>query len=457
MDELYDSESFRLRYDDETNSCVLIHKTYGNRDNFRTPIMQAVEIIRKHGCMHLIIEDACEQNMELGEDDLKWIKKVIIPKLVQSSCEHIFFVVEEDKVGTSCDDSPYCLFKDKFKTDKVVSEQFALLMIKNGTDSGASSDISSMTREQALTYMGLPVDANDFAIDEKFWKMSKQLRGDNTPEGKQKIADLSAAYDIATGRRDERVLKEEQRDREKKFLGKTGDEWRTYFSYTWYKYLIGLLLIILAGNILHAIITNKGYDSGVVSIGHFEMTTDYVERFMTSRLGFENPLISTVDIVVPNDQGQSQQAYADQTASTLMLSGPNVLIFDEATLPYYYSDLQDLTSLYSYLRENLTQAQLAKLRPIYMSERQAQEILIDYEINYGAEGIGGIDDLDMSVYDENPIMIGIVIEDEDAITALGYQNLWPETEPSLVFTIYSQTMNYSDSEMIIMELLNSVL
>ena len=92
-----------------------------------------------------------------------------------------------------------------------------------------------------------------------------------------------------------------------------------------------------------------------------------------------------------------------------------------------------------------------------MSERQAQEILIDYEINYGAEGIGGIDDLDMSVYDENPIMIGIVIEDEDAITALGYQNLWPETEPSLVFTIYSQTMNYSDSEMIIMELLNSVL
>ena len=131
--------------------------------------------------------------------------------------------------------------------------------------------------------------------------------------------------------------------KEKKFFGKTGDEWRTYFSYTWYKYLIGLILIILAGNILHAVITNKGYDSGVVSIGHFETTTDYVENFMTTRLGYENPLVSTVDMVVPNDQGQSQQAYADQTASTLLLSGPNVLVFDEVTMPYYFGSLQDVT------------------------------------------------------------------------------------------------------------------
>ena len=178
---------------------------------------------------------------------------------------------------------------------------------------------------------------------------------------------------------------------------------------------------------------------------------------MTTRLGYENPLVSTVDMVVPNDQGQSQQAYADQTASTLLLSGPNVLVFDEVTLPYYYSNLQDLSSLYSYLRDNLTQAQFSKLRPIYLSERQAQQLLIDYEINYGAEGIGGIDDLDMSVYDDNPIMIGIAVEDEDAITALGYQNLWPEYETTLVFSIYTQTMNYSDSELIIMELLSSVL
>ena len=457
MEELFDSEAFRLRYDEETNSCVLTHKTYGERDNYRTPMMHAVEIIKKHGCKHLILEDACEQTMDLSEDDIKWIKKVILPKLVQSSCEHIYFVVDEDQAGMNCDAEPYRMFSDKFKTDKVVSEQFALLMIKNGGEVSASSDVTSMTREQALTFMGLPIDANDFAIDEKFWKLSKQLRGDNTPEGKAKIADLSAAYDIATGRRDERERKEQERDREKKFFGKTGDEWRTYFSYTWYKYLIGLILIILAGNILHAVITNKGYDSGVVSIGHFETTTDYVETFMTTRLGYENPLVSTVDMVVPNDQGQSQQAYADQTASTLLLSGPNVLVFDEVTLPYYYSNLQDLSSFYSYLRDNLTQAQFSKLRPIYLSERQAQQLLIDYEINYGAEGIGGIDDLDMSVYDDNPIMIGIAVEDEDAITALGYQNLWPEYETTLVFSIYTQTMNYSDSELIIMELLSSVL
>ena len=457
MEELFDSEAFKLRYDEETNSCVLTHKTYGDRDGFRTPLMHAVEMINKHGCGNIIIEDACEQKMELGDDDLKWIKKIIIPKLEQSSCEHIYFVVGEELAGTACDDMPYSLFTDKFKTDKVISEQFALLMIKNGCEECVSDEISSMTREQALTYMGLPLNANDFMIDEKFWKMSKQIRGDNSPEGKKKIADLSAAYDIATGRRDERVLKEQRREKERKFLGKTGDEWRTYLSYTWYKYLIALVLIILAGNLIHSIISNPGYDSGVLSLGHFEMETDYIDRFMTSRLGYKNPLVSTVDIVVPNDQGQTQQAYADQTASTLLISCPNVLVFDEVTMPYYYSNLMDMSTLYSFLRENLTEQQMSKLRPIYMSERQAQEVMIEYEINYGDEGITSMDDVDMSVYDENPIMVGILLEDEDAITALGYQNLWPDSEPTLVFSVYSQTMNYADSELIIMQLLRSVL
>ena len=218
----------------------------------------------------------------------------------------------------------------------------------------SSIDLEKMTKEEALEYIVLPSDADDFIIDEKFWKLSKQYRGDNSPEGKQKIADLSAAYDIATGRRDERVQKAQQREMERKYFGKTGDEWRTYFSYTWYKYLIGVILLFLLGNIIYTMITKPGYDSGILSIGHFSNESEYIEDFMTTRLGFTNPLVGFVDIVVPHDQGQSQQAYADQSASTLMLSCPNVLVFDEATMPYYYSNLDDVSSLYNFLRENLS-------------------------------------------------------------------------------------------------------
>lgn len=454
MEELFDSEAFTLRYDAETNSCVFNLKQYGTRDHFRTPNMHAVEIIRKHNCRHLIISDQCDVQSKLKKEDLIWIKKIVIPKLAKGSLENVFFVVGEEKAGTPCYDSPYDLFAAKFKVEKVASEESALDKIRGKSEPKTSDGISSMTRQEALEYMELPANANDFEIDERFWKLSKQIRGDNTPEGKQKIADLSAAYDIATGRRDERVHKAEQREQARKIFGKTGDEWRTYFSYTWYKYLILILLLILGGNLIYTIVTRQGYDSGYVSIGHFSNDSDYIEKFLTTRLGFRNPMVSVVDIVVPNDQGQTQQAYADQTASTLMLSMPNVLVFDEVTMPYYYGGLQDVSSLYQFLRENLTDDQFAKLRPIYMSERDAQEVLMEYELTYGAEMT--VDD-DLTIYDDTPVMVGILLTDEEAISALGYQNLWPEYDDSLVFCIYYQTMDLNDSEIIIMQLLRSVL
>ena len=67
-----------------------------------------------------------------------------------------------------------------------------------------------------------------------------------------------------------------------------------------------------------------------------------------------------------------------------------------------------------------------------------------------------VDD-DMSIYDDNPIMVGIKLKNEEAIAALGYQNLWPEYDASLVFCIYNQTMDINDSEIIIMQLLREVL
>ena len=452
MEEIFESESFKIRYDEETNACVLTLMKYSGRDHFRTPLMHTLEIIRKHSCRDLIIDE--KDCVDVSETDWKWVRKTVIPRLASSSCKHIYFVVPEECSGTKCDDEPYCLFSDRFKVDKVMSEKFALMMIKNHCEIEAGADICSMTREQALAFMELPANANDFMIDERFWKLSKQLRGDNSAEGKQRIADLSAAYDIATGRRDERVAKEIRREKEKKFLGKTGDEWRTYFSYTWYKYLIGLILIILAGNLLNTILFSPRYDCGVLSIGHFANESDYVEKFLLTRMGYKNPMIGLADIVVPNEQGQSQNAYADQTASTLLMSGPNVLVFDEATIPYYFGYLTDARAVYELLRENLTPDQFRKLRPVYLTERESQALLDEYELNYGAEMF--VDD-DLSLYDNTPVMIGIAVDDEEAIRKLGYENLWPETKTTLVFSIYEQSMDLNDSEKIILNLLRSVL
>ena len=97
----------------------------------------------------------------------------------------------------------------------------------------SSFDIEKMTKEEALEYLGLPSDANDFYIDEKFWKLSKQYRGKNDKESEDKLSELSAVYNIACGRRDEALRKADERAKASKFLGKTKDEWKNYFAYSW--------------------------------------------------------------------------------------------------------------------------------------------------------------------------------------------------------------------------------
>jgi len=454
MQEVFDSSSFNLRFDEETNSCVLIWKQFGGRDDFRTPLMHLTEMLKKHDSAELIIDGRLCENVP--EDEWKWVRKVVIPTLESSSLKHIYFVVECEEIGTECIEKQYACFLPRFKLDKVSSVDAALSMIRNSGEIKPSPEVLAMSKADAIAYLGLPAHSNDFAIDDKFWKLTKNLRGDNSPEARQKIADLSAAYDIATGKRDERKEKEEIRNNEFKFLGKTGDEWRTYFSYTWYKYLIGLFLIFVASNLAYDAFIKPRMDCSVIALGHFSNDSSYIEDLLTIQMGFKNPTVSTIDIVVPNDQGQVQNAYANQSASTLMLSCPNVLIFDEQTAPYYYSEVLDMTSIYELCRDSLTPEQFAKLRPVYLSEVDAMEIVAEYEETYGAE-MNSSEDIDFSQYDDTLVMIGIEIDDASAIDRLGFASGWPDTNPTLVFSVYYQSMDYHDSENILISLLREVL
>lgn len=453
MQEVFDSNSFNLRYDEQTNSCILVWKQFGGRDEFRTPLMHLIEMIKKHDSSDLIIDG--RKCIGVSDDEWKWARKVFVNKLSETSLKHIYFVVSEEEIGTECTGIEYSCFGPRFKLDKVSCVEAALAMIKNSGDITASEEVLAMTKAEAIEYLGLPANSNDFAIDDKFWKLTKNLRGDNTPSSRQKIADLSAAYDIATGKRDERKHKEEIRNSEPKFLGKTGDEWRTYFSYTWYKFLIAAFLIFVAGNLAYDAFIKPRVDSSVIALGHFSNDSMYIEDFLTVQMGFENPTFTTIDIVVPNDQGQVQNAYADQSASTLMLSCPNVLIFDEQTATYYYSEVLDMTSIYELCRDSLSADQFSKLRPVYCSEREAMEIIAEYEANYGAELREN--EMDMSTFDDTLVMIGIEITDEDAINKLGFSSGWPDSDPTLVFSVYNQTMDYHDSENILINLFNQVL
>ena len=199
-------------------------------------------------------------------------------------------------------------------------------------------DLEHMTKAEAVKFLGLNEDASAFMIDDKFWQLTKRYRLDTSPEGKQKTEILSAVYDIASGKRDERIAAEEQYSKAKKYFGKTSAEWVNYVQYTWYKYLIAIVLIVTCGNLVYHMFFAPKIDSCVVSLGHFYVEDAYLDTFLAEDMNFENPYVGSSNIVVPNDQNQSAEAYAEISATTMFLSNPNVVISDERTIKYYYDN-----------------------------------------------------------------------------------------------------------------------
>lgn len=312
-------------------------------------------------------------------------------------------------------------------------------------------DIEKMTKEEALTYMGLPQDANDFAVDERFWQLSKKYRGKKDPDSEDKLNELSAVYNIACGRRDEAVAKAEKRAGEKKFLGKTKDEWKTYISYTWFKALIIVVVVAVAISVIYNAVFKNRYDSAAVAFGHFSIDSVQVEEKLLSE-EIKNPYIANVDIVVPNEMGQTENIYSDQSLAAVMSMDPNVLITDSMTYKYYFSNFSDMTSIYNDLKLVLPANVYSKIVPIYLSERDAFLFTRDYlkqqDLLDGSTNV--------NEYDSTPVMIGLMITDKTAIASLGIENGWPDQDPEIIFGVYSNTADYSKAEKMILELFQNM-
>ena len=316
----------------------------------------------------------------------------------------------------------------------------------------SSVDIEKMTKEEALEYLGLPSDANDFYIDEKFWKLSKQYRGKNDKESEDKLSELSAVYNIACGRRDEALRKADERAKASKFLGKTKDEWKNYFAYSWLKIVVIIAVALCIGGIIFSMFTNR-YDASLVAFGHFEVDSSLLEDACRGD-SLKKVYVTSVNIVVPNDQKQSKNIYADQTLSSQLNSYPNVLITDTMTYKYYFGYYKDMTPVYEDLKI-IAPAELSMLtEPVYLSELEAflytrnyyyQQGLITEEEYYGEKN-----------HSPAQIMVGLRVKDTALGEKIGVRDLWPDTEEGIIISMFSDTSNVEDSEKLIVNLLHSL-
>ena len=426
------------RYDKGANTVKLEWKKEASGDAYRTPLMHAAELIRKHGCDTMII-DASKLG-KIPEADKTWTVKVFEPALKKSGLEEVIFVGKD--LGED--------FKGKIKRKTVPTMEEAEQLIRK--EAHPSAGIAEMTREQAIEYLGLPADADSTAIDDKFYQLAKRYRKSTDEDAEQKLADLSTAYNIASGRRDEEEQRELAHDQAKKIFGKTAEDWKTFFGYNWIKFVLGAGLIVFIISLVN-FFTQGGNSCTVISFGNFGHTTSYISSVL-ELYGYSNPYVATVDYIVPNTEGLQNQQYADQTLAAFFSADPNVLITDEMTYVYYFSQFADLTDAYDIIMDEIPEEVAAAITPIYMSEREAYNLTKTYyeqiyEIqDYDAE-------IDESELSDKQIMIGLEITDPDMIEKLGFENWWHKQPPTLVFGIFSNTSSLADSIQVLITILKA--
>ncbi len=423
MEEIFDSEHYNVRYDKETDSAVLIWKEYSETDNFRTPLMKSADIIRKHQCKDLVVDRS--KITEISDKDKHWAGRIFIPALKHSGCQRIIIVSGEDK-PMSLKEYPFDILSGNFSLKSVPDIDEALSLIMSEKTGGVSEEVRAMTREDALKFLELPDDASWEEIDEKFWILSKNYRKiADREESEKKLNDLSAIYDIATGKRDEREKAAQIRAGKKKFLGKTSDEWLNYISYTWYKYLIAIVIIVVAANLLYTIFLKPGNDVTIISVGHFVNEGDYLDN-MTSEFGYTNPYILTVNLAVPNELGEAGDPYSEQSSAAAMMTSPDIIVTDERTCRYYFETYADMSAYYESLADVLPPEVYAGIEPVFCSEQEFQELGVNYEMDTTDRG---------ETYDDTEVLIGIKINDPDLISELGYSCLWPDEDPNIIISI----------------------
>ena len=296
-----------------------------------------------------------------------------------------------------------------------------------------SNNEQNTDRAAALLVLGLKENANAYAIDNRFWQLTKRYRSEKNDE---KLTEVTLAYEIASGRAAQKQQEETTEDLSKKVLGKSSRQWKVFFYYAWWKILAVIICLALGFSLVYQMVTGGNYDVKVVSIGHFFMDNTFVTKYSKSELGYKNPYITSADLIIDGSEAESNTTiYGAAAAATFLGTNPDVVIFDAKTMPYYITALNQLDSYYESLRETLPSALFDKITPVSCSMRQ-------YKVLTAEEG----DDTQFSPEDDISHIYGLEITDPELITALGYTNEWTSQKPSLVFSISSNSYDYTKAE-----------
>ena len=450
MDEVFDSVNVNAEYRKDDDIVLVVLKGKAVRDDFRTPLMHAADMVMRHSCKVLVID--FRTDIEPDEADIKWCQKILVPNLKKNGLETLVFI-DNGNIGRLKEGAS--LFEGKIDTKvcKDIEEVRSLTGSAASKADGEAGDQKTvnMTREEALIYMGLEADADIKEIDDRFWQMSKKYRGKTDPESIAKEDEISAVYDIASGRRDRRAAEEIRRSTEPKYFGRYKSDWKNIIHYNWKNWILWAVIAVSAIAITIGFITNTKSDCSVIFFGHMDFDNTYVREVLEAQ-EIRKPYVGSVNIVVPNDQEIPQEEYGNEMFNAQFYTDPDVLVSDSRSYKFYFNAFKDLTPLYDRIMEGLSDEAKASVEPVYMSERDA----VKYQnIMNTLNGIIDIEDMDPDMFPDTPVMIGIELKDPEKVKRLGVDCWWKERETTLVFGQCVNSTNDDQTVLVITTIINS--
>ena len=434
MNEVFDSEQFSVEYKKDDNIVLVVLKGKAIRDNYRTPMMHAADMVLRHSCKVMAVD--FKANPELSEKDLYWSKKVLFANLKKSGLETLALIDDQDLqivqgIRVFCG--------NKFRT--IVCKSYE--EVKERTDASKSETdnrFASMTREQALEYMGLGRDADIKEIDDRFWQMSKKYRGKEDAESKAMEDEISAVYDIASGRRDVRAKEEQMRENEPKYFGRYKSDWQTIIHYNWKNWLLGAVVGISIIVIFVGYFLNSNNDCSVLVFGHMYLDNTYMREALEEK-GLKNPYVGLADVVVPNEEKIPLDEMGNESFNAQFYTNPDVLISDNRAYLYYFNVFKDIGPLYDQIMAGLSDEAKAGVKPIYMSEQESVRYKNDMLLEYG---LGDEDIKNPQEFSDKPVLIGFEITNQDVVTNFGVEAKWKSRQTTLML---GQCVNSTNDEM----------
>ena len=289
-------------------------------------------------------------------------------------------------------------------------------------------DLSKMTREEALAYMGLPADADIKDIEERFWQMSKKYRGKDDDESKKLEDEIASVYEIANGSRDRKLKEEKAKETEPKIFGKTKSEWRNFWEYSWKGIAIGAAVVIFVGYVLYSVFSSSRSAYSILVFGHMNFDETFIRQTMEEK-GIK-PYIGWADIVVPNDEGFTYSEAENTKFNAMFYTEPCVLISDKESYPYNFTVFKDMSPIAQEVWDGLSDKAKEGVIPVYMSERQSVEY--QNEITMNSDIYNEEDILNPDLYDDEPILIGFMVKDPAISAKLGVDCWWHSRETNVL-------------------------